>query len=185
MQKEPSPLHVNKSLAELENLIMNGLYILDDDVLGMLLQVKIYIMNLNMFSNILRGYYDHKQNGSGEEDIKQISELYFHHLSILLNVEYQKMIEKLQEMVIYKASKPRFERKDKDYRKIKTRKRLQNKALNKTILITKFPQLLHALASLSSAYFQESEEERDNTLKEFFTYAVNIIEWSPLKKETN
>ena len=47
----------------------------------------------------------------------------------------------------------------------------------KTILITKFPQLLHALASLSSAYFQESEEERDNTLEEFFTYAVNIIEW--------
>ncbi|MDD4436564.1 MAG: DUF3006 domain-containing protein [Tissierellia bacterium] len=116
---------INKSLVELENLIMNGLYVLDDDVLGMLLQIKIYIVNLNMFSGILRGYYDNKEN----------------------------------------------------YRKIKTRQRLQSKALDKTILRNKFPQLIHALASLCSAYFQESEEQRDNTLKGFFAYAVDILEW--------
>ena len=87
------------------------------------------------------------------------------------------MIEKLQEMVIHKASKPKFERKEKNYRKTKTRQRLRNKALDKTILRNKFPQLIHALASLCSAYFQESEEQRDNTLKGFFAYAVDILEW--------
>lgn len=190
---------INKSLVELENLIMNGLYVLDDDVLGMLLQIKIYIVNLNMFSGILRGYYDNKENNSKRtlgdnrreennedkkeikivtsEDIDQISECYFQHLSILLNNEYQNMIEKLQEMVIHKASKPKFERKEKNYRKIKTRQRLQSKALDKTILRNKFPQLIHALASLCSAYFQESEEQRDNTLKGFFAYAVDILRW--------
>lgn len=70
-------------------------------------------------------------------------------------------------MVIHKASKPKFERKEKNYRKIKTRQRLQSKALDKTILRNKFPQLIHVLASLCSAYFQESEEQRDNTLKGF------------------
>lgn len=190
---------INKSLVELENLIMNGLYVLDDDVLGMLLQIKIYIVNLNMFSGILRGYYDNKENNSKKtlgdnrreennedkkeiksvtsEDTDQISECYFQHLSILLNNEYQNMIEKLQEMVIHKASKPKFERKEKNYRKIKTRQRLQSKALDKTILRNKFPQLIHALASLCSAYFQESEEQRDNTLKGFFAYAVDILRW--------
>jgi hypothetical protein len=34
-----------------------------------------------------------------------------------------------------------------------------------------------ALASLCSAFFQESEEQRDNTLKGFFAYAVDIPEW--------
>jgi len=152
-----------------------------------------------MFSGILRGYYDNKENNSKKtlgdnrreennedkkevkiataKDINKISECYFQHLSILLNNEYQNMIEKLQEMVIHKASKPRFERKEKNYRKIKVRKRLQNKALDKTILRNKFPQLIHALASLCSAYFQESEEQRDNTLKGFFAYAVDILEW--------
>ncbi|TEB08199.1 hypothetical protein Psch_01754 [Pelotomaculum schinkii] len=188
-----------QALVKLENLTMNGLYILDDDVLGMLLQIKIYIMNLNMFSILLRGYYENKKNirkkilGDNRreennedrkevkiattEDINQISEYYFLHLSIVLNNEYQNMIDKLQEMVIHKASKPRFERKEKNYRKIKTRQRLQNKALDKTILINKFPQLIHALASLSSAYFQEFEEQRDNTLKEFLAYAVDILGW--------
>ena len=126
---------ITQALFELENLIMNGLYVLDDDVLGMLLQIKIYIVNLNMFSGILRGYYDNKENNSKKtlgdnrreennedkkeikivtsEDIDQISECYFQHLSILLNNEYQNMIEKLQEMVIHKASKPKFERKEK------------------------------------------------------------------------
>lgn len=190
---------INQALVELENLIMNSLYVLDDDVLGMILQVKIYIVNLNMFSIILRGYYDNKRNSkkktleyNGEEetdedrkdaevvtedDINQISELYFHHLSILLNNEYQDMIEKLQEMIMFKASKPKFERKEKNYRKIKTRRRLQNKALNKTILKKRFPELIHVLGSLSSAYFNESEEQSGNTLKGFFTYAVSIIEW--------
>ncbi len=190
---------INKSLVELENLIMNGLYVLDDDVLGMLLQIKIYIVNLNMFSGILRGYYDNKENNSKKtlgdnrreennedkkeikivtsEDIDQISECYFQHLSILLNNEYQNMIEKLQEMVIHKASKPKFERKEKKYRKIKTRQCLQSKALDKTILRNKFPQLIHALASLCSAYFHESEEQHDNTLKGFFAYAVDILRW--------
>lgn len=190
---------IGQVLVQLENLTMNGLYILDDDVLGMLLQIKIYIMNLNMFSIILRGYYDNKEYGSkkilGEnrregndidekevkvtitEDINQISEFYFHHLSILLNNEYQNVIEKLQEMVIHKSSKPKFERKEKNYRKIKTRRRLQNKALDKTILMNKFPQLIHALASLSSAHFQESEEQRDSTLKGFFAYVVVILGW--------
>jgi hypothetical protein len=185
---------ISQALIELENLTMNGLYILDDDVLGMLLQIKIYIMNLNMFSSILHGYYDNKGNDSKKileennedekvvkiittEDINKISELYFHHLSILLNNEYQNMIEKLQEMVIHKASKPKFERKEKNYRKIRTRRRLQNKALDKTILRNKFPQLIHALASLCSAYFQESEEQRNNTLKGFFAYAVDILGW--------
>lgn len=87
------------------------------------------------------------------------------------------MIEKLQEMVIHKASKPKFEWKEKNYRKIKTRQRLQSKVLDKTILRNKFPQLIHALASLCSAYFQESEEQRDNTLKGFFAYAVDILRW--------
>lgn len=190
---------ISQALLKLENLTMNGLYILDDDVLGMLLQIKIYIMNLNMFSTILRGYYGDKEivckrilqdNGRKEnnedekelniatsEDINQISDFYFHHLSILLNDEYQKMIEKLQKMIIHKASKPKFERKEKNYRKIKTRQRLQNEALGKTILMDQFPQLIHALASLSSAYFQESEEQRDNTLKKFFAYAVDILGW--------
>jgi hypothetical protein len=183
-----------QALVELENLTMNGLYVLDDDVLGMLLQIKIYIMNLNMFSSILRGYYDNKENDSKKileennedekvvkttttKDIDQISKLYFHHLSILLNNEYQNMIEKLQEMVIHKASKPKFERKEKNYRKIKTRRRLQNKALDKTILRNKFPQLIHMLASLCSEYFQESEEQRNNTLNGFFDYAVDILNW--------
>lgn len=187
---------IKQALTELENLTMDGLYVLDDDVLGMLLQIKIYILNLNMFSTILHGYYDNKENvryvvGNRQEnnegpkevkpatadDINQISELYFHHLSILLNNEYQNMIERLQEMVIHKASKPKFERKEKNYRKIKTRRRLQDKALDKTILKSKFPQLLHALASLCSAYFQESEEYRDNTIKEIFSYAVDILGW--------
>lgn len=190
---------ISQVLIELENLTMDGLYILDDDVLGMLLRIKIYILNLNMFSSILRGYYDNKENVSKEilvsnrqennedekevkiavtpDDINQISELYFHHLSILLNNEYQNMIEKLQKMVVHKSSKPRFERKEKNYRKIKTRRRLQDKALDKTILRSKFPQLLHALASLCSAYFQESEEQSDITLKEFFDYALDILGW--------
>lgn len=190
---------ISQALVELENLTMDGLYILDDDVLGMLLRIKIYILNLNIFSSILRGYYDNKENVSKEilvgnrqennedekevkiaattDDINQISELYFHHLSILLNNEYQNMIEKLQEMVIDKASKPKFERKERNYRRIKTRRRLQDKALDKTILRSKFPQLVHALASLCSAYFQESEEQRDITLKGFFSYAVDILGW--------
>lgn len=190
---------ISQALIELENLTMNGLYVLDDDVLGMLLQIKIYIMNLNTFPTLLRGYYESKENGSKKtlgdsgqeennedkkevkiataEDINQISELYFHHLSILLNNEYQNMIERLQEMVIRKASKPKFERKEKNYRKIKTRQRLLDKALDKTILANKFPNLIHALASLYSAYFQESEEQRNNTLKEFFAYAVDILGW--------
>lgn len=189
---------IRQALTELENLTMYGLYVLDDDVLGMLLHIKIYILNLNMFSTILRGYYENKENVSEEilvgnkqennegqkevkiattNDINQISELYFHHLSILLNNEYQNMIEKLQEMVIHKASKPKFERKEKNCRKIKTRRRLQDKALDKTIIRSKFPQLLHALASLCSAHFQESEELQDNTIKEFLTYAVDILGW--------
>lgn len=189
---------ISQALVELENLTMNGLYVLDDDVLGMLLRIKIYILNLNMFSLILHGYYDNKEsvskeilvgnrqeNNQGEnevktatrDDINQISELYFHHLSILINNEYQNMIEKLQEMVIHKAAKPKFERKEKNYRRIKTRRRLQDKALDKTILRSKFPQLLHALASLCSAYFQESEEQRNITLKGFFSYAVDILGW--------
>jgi hypothetical protein len=190
---------IRQALVELENLAMNGLYVLDDDVLGMLLQIKIYIMNLNTFPALLRGYYESKENGSKKtlgdsgqeennedekevkiattEDINQISELYFHHLSILLNNEYQNMIEKLQKMVIRKASKPKFERKEKNYRKIKTRQRLLDKALDNTILANKFPNLIHALALLYSAYFQESEEQRNNTLKEFFAYAVDILGW--------
>lgn len=190
---------ISQALIELENLTMDGLYILDDDVLGMLLRIKIYILNLNMFSLILHGYYDNKESVSEQilvgnrqensedvnkvkiaattDDINQISELYFHHLSILLNNEYQNMIEKLQEMIIHKASKPKFERKEKNYRQIKTRRRLQDKALDKTILRNKFPQLLHALASLCSAYFQESEEQRDITLKGLFSYAVDILGW--------
>ena len=87
------------------------------------------------------------------------------------------MIEKLQKMVIRKASKPKFERKEKNYRKIKTRQRLLDKALDNTILANKFPNLIHALALLYSAYFQESEEQRNNTLKEFFAYAVDILGW--------
>lgn len=181
---------VGLALEELENFTMNGLYILDDDVLGLLLQIKIYIKNLNMFSSILRGYYDSREmlrENRGEcgkeskiasvEDRDQISKLYFHHLSIIVNNEYQDMIGELQELVIHKASKPKFERKEKNYRKIKTRRRLQDKALNKTILRAKFPQLLHILASLSSAYFQESDEQRKITIKGFFDYAVDILKW--------
>jgi len=121
---------ISETLEKLENLTMKGLYILDDDVLGMLLQIKIYIMNLNMFSVILHGYFMKKEidskniinvnkqiesdNNIGiSETINQISDFYFHHLSILLNNEYQKMIEKLQKMVIVKASKAKFERKEK------------------------------------------------------------------------
>lgn len=176
---------MSQVLDELENLAMNGLYILDDDVLGMLLQIKIYIMNLKMFSIILRGYYVNKQNDKDErkaqiitpEDIDQISDFYYHHLSIFLNNEYQNMIVKLQEMVIKKASKPKFERKEKNYRKIKTRRRLQKKALDKTLLMGKFPQLILALASLSSAHFQETKEEGRRTTEEFFQYAIDILEW--------
>ncbi len=176
---------MSQVLDELENLAMKGLYILDDDVLGMLLQIKIYIMNLKMFSIILRGYYVNKQNDKDErkapiitpEDIEQISAFYYHHLSIFLNNEYQNMIVKLQEMVIKKASKPKFERKEKNYRKIKTRRRLQKKALDKTLLMGKFPQLILALASLSSAHFQETKEEGRRTTEEFFKYAIDILEW--------
>jgi len=190
---------ISETLEKLESLTMNGLYILDDDVLGMLLQIKIYIKNLNMFSIILRGYFNKKENGSknilkvnkqedndvNESDanvrtsgtINQISDFYFHHLSILLNNEYQNMIKKLQKMVIDKASKPKFERKEKNYRKIRTRQRMREKALDKTILMNKFPQLILALASVSAVHFQETEEQQDNMIKEFFEYANRILEW--------
>ena len=176
---------ISQALFELENLTIKGLYILDDDVLGMLLQIKIYIMNLNMFSKILRGYYGNKEYDKDQEkvkiitpkDINQISDFYFHHISIFLNNEYQNMIGKLQKMVIKKASRPKFEHKEKNYRKIKTRQRLQNKALDKTLLMNKFPQLIQALALLSSEYFQETEEQRSNTLKEFFEYVIDILKW--------
>jgi antitoxin component HigA of HigAB toxin-antitoxin module len=185
---------ISETLEKLENLTMKGLYIIDDDVLGMLLQIKIYIMNLNMFSVILHGYFKKKEIDSKNtinvnkqiesddnigisETINQISDFYFHHLSILLNNEYQKMIEKLQKMVIVKASKPKFERKEKNYRKIRTRRRLQEKALDKTILKNKFPQLIHALASVSAVHDQETEDQQDIMIKEFFEYAIEILEW--------
>lgn len=180
---------IGQALAELETITMNGLYILDDDVLGLLLQIKIYILNLNMFSTILRGYYgidefsgENNEHQIGEkivsgEDVDQISEFYFHHLSIFLNHEYQGMIGSLQEMVLNKASKPKFERKEKNYRKIKTRQRLQDRALNKTILRNNFPQLILALASTSSAFLQETDDKRDKTIKGFFDYALDILNW--------
>jgi len=185
---------IGETLEKLENLAMKGLYILDDDVLGMLLQIKIYIMNLNMFSVILRGYFKKIEIGSkniinvnkqADNDvnvetsgmINQISDFYFHHLSILLNNEYQNMIEKLQKMVIVKASKPKFERKEKNYRKIRTRRRLQEKAIDKTILMNKFPQLIHALASVTAVHVQETEDQQEIMIKEFFEYAIEILEW--------
>lgn len=172
---------ITQALFKLENLTMNGLYILDDDVLGMLLQIKIYIKNLVVFSVILRGYYvkieKEREKIVTAEDINQILDLYFNDLSILLNNEYQNMIKKLQNMVIGKAAKPKFERKEKNYRKFKTRQRFQIKALNKTILVKKIPQLLDALALLNSAYLQESEEQRDKTIKELRNYAYDILRW--------
>ena len=189
-----SEKEIGETLEKLENLAMKGLYILDDDVLGMLLQIKIYIMNLNMFSVILRGYFkkieisskniitvnkqaDNDVNVETSRMINQISDFYFHHLSILLNNEYQSMIEKLQKMVIVKASKPKFERKEKNYRKIRTRRRLQEKAIDKTILMNKFPQLIHALASVTAVHVQETEDQQEIMIKEFFEYAIEILEW--------
>jgi hypothetical protein len=189
-----SEKEIGETLEKLENLAMKGLYILDDDVLGMLLQIKIYIMNLNMFSVILRGYFkkieigckniinvnkqaDNDVDAETSEMINQISDFYFHHLSILLNNEYQNMIEKLQKMVIVKASKPKFERKEKNYRKIRTRRRLQEKAIDKTILMNKFPQLIHTLASLTAVHVQETEDQQEIMIKEFFEYAIEILEW--------
>ena len=198
---------VKKVLDKLETLVMRGLYILDDDVLGMLLQIKIYIMNLNIFSIILNGYYDNKKNNNKitldvkrkeeiakdkklvqtitSEDIIQISDFYYHNLSILLNNEYQKMIEKLQKMLMQKSSKPKFERKEKNYRKIRTRQRLQKKALRNKILKSKFPQLIMALASFNSAYFQETDEQREKTIKIFLDYSKEILEWKDKGKLHN
>lgn len=172
-----TPEKIKGALFKLENLSMNGLYILDDDVLGMILQVKIYIKNLDFFNIILNGYYDTKKQPTDEE-LKEIGKFYFHHLSILLNNEYQTMIKKLQKLIIEKSSKPKFEHKEKDYRKVKTRQNLQTKALEKTILMNRFPHLIHGLASLYSAHFNETEEERSNTIKSFLEYTMDIAKWN-------
>lgn len=171
-----TPEKIKEALLKLENLSMNGLYILDDDVLGMILQVKIYIKNLDFFNIILNGYYDTKKY-SKDKDIREIGKFYFHHLSILLNNEYQTMIKTLQKLIIEKSSKPKFEHKEKDYRKIKIRQHLQDKALEKTILMNKFPHLIHGLASSCSAHFNETEEERKNTIESFLEYAIDIAKW--------
>ena len=169
-----TPKKIKEALFKLEDLSTNGLYVLDDDVLGMILQIKIYIKNLDFFNVIINGYYDTKKY-SKDKDVKEIGEFYFHHLSILLNNEYQDMIKKLQKLIIEKSSKPKFEHKEKDYRKIKTRQHLQAKALEKTILMNQLPHLLHGLASLCSAHFNETQEERNNTIESFLEYAINIV----------
>ena len=54
------------------------------------------------------------------------------------------------------------------------RQHLQDKALEKTILMNKFPHLIHGLASSCSTHFNETEEERKNTIESFLEYAIDI-----------
>lgn len=171
-----SPEKIKETLFDLEDISINGLYVLDDDVLGMILQIKIYVKNLDFFNILLKGYYDDKDY-IGEEDIREIGEFYYHHLSILLNNEYQEIIGKLEKLVIMKSTKPKFEHKEKDYRQIKTRQKIQREALEKTILKKQLPQLIHLLASLCSEHLKETQEERESTIKDFMNYTIDIVSW--------
>jgi len=37
--------------------------------------------------------------------------------------------------------------------------------------------MIHALASVSAVHVQETEDQQDIMIKEFFEYAIEILEW--------
>lgn len=169
---------IDKQLAELENLTANGLYILDDDTLGQLLTVKIYVKNLRMYADLLDGYIRSisKEKVFPEKELKETLDIFYTYLSVFTYNDYQKLISALSKSVETKSSKPRFERKEKNYRKIRTRQRIQDEVFENTWLSNNFPNLVHALILIYIDHGSIPDEECEEFAKGMFKYTLKILD---------
>ena len=169
---------IDKQLTELENLTANGLYILDDDTLGQLLAVKIYVKNLRMYADLLEGYVKcfSRNEAFPSKEIKETLNIFYTYLSVFTYNDYQKLIYELSKSAEAKSSKPRFERKEKNYRQIRTRQKIQDKVFENTWLSNNFPKLVHALILIYIDYGSVPDEEREEFAKGMFKYTLKILE---------
>ncbi len=168
---------IDTQLTELENLTANGLYILDDDTLGQLLTVKIYVKNLRMYADLLDGYIRSisKEKVISEKELKETLDIFYTYLSVFTYNDYQKLISELLKLVEAKSSKPRFERKEKNYRKIRTRQRIQDEVFENTWLSNNFPNLVHALILIYIDHGSIPDDECEEFAKGMFKYTLKIL----------
>lgn len=98
------------------------------------------------------------------------------YLSVFTYKDYQKLISMLSKSVETKSSKPRFERKEKNYRKIRTRQQIQDKVFENTWMSNNFPKLVHALILIYIDHGSVPDEEREEFAKGMFKYTLKILE---------
>ena len=84
----------------------------------------------------------------------------------------------LSKLVETKSSKPRFERKEKNYRKIRTRQQIQDKVFENTWLSNNFPKIVHALILICIDHGSVSDEECEEFAKGMFNYTLKILDIS-------
>ncbi len=169
---------VDRQLAELENITANGLYILDDDTLGQLLTLKIYVKNLRMYAELLEGYIGSISNKKefSNQTIKETLDTFYTYLSVFTYCDYQKLIDVLLNSVEAKSSKPRFERKEKNYKKIRTRQKIQDMIFENTWLSNNFPRLVHALVLIYIDHGSVPDDECEEFAKGMFIYTLKILD---------
>ena len=169
---------IDRQLTKLENLTADGLYILDDVTLGQLLTVKIYVKNLRMYADLFEGYIRSisKENEFPEKELKEALDIFYTYLSVFTYNDYQKLISVLSKSVEAKSSKPRFERKEKNYRKIRTRQKIQDEVFENTWLNNNFPNLVHALILIYIDRGLVPDEECEEFAKGMFRYTLKILD---------
>ena len=114
-------------LESLDRFCVKGIYILDDDTLQSLLSLKIYFMNYQIFANLLDDYELCNGKRVDEDVRKRVKEMFYQYYSVVCAKDYEKVVRNLEMTIHKKRTQLKLERHGKNYRKIRTRKKLQDK----------------------------------------------------------
>lgn len=162
-------------LESLDQFCIKGIYILDDDTLQSLLSLKIYIMNYQMFSDLLDGY-ELRNGRSVEEDIrKRVKEMFYQYYSVVCAQDYEEVVRKLERNIHKKRTQLKLERHGKNYRKIRRRKKLQDELWKRSDFVRYLPNGLMLMAIILCQELEYDGEMLELELGHWTKYLEHIM----------
>lgn len=162
-------------LKELESFSTKGLYILDDDVQGALLKLKVYMMNYHMFADLIECYLQSHPEKFPGEVCEHVKEIFFQYYSLVVAEEYDGVVASLEEMIQRKRSSVRFERSGKNYRNVRRRKKLRNSLLDSSVLCGNMVNALHLIGLILATEMGWGDEEAASGIKDWMSYVLDIV----------
>lgn len=168
------PTRAQAYLHTVEKLCSKGLYILDDDVLGKLLQLKIYLMNYLMFGTMIDGYVA-ASAGIPAQVGERVKKTFYEYFSLVIAREYEGWVEQIDATIQKKQARVRFEPRKKDYRKPRQRKKLQSALWKDSTLYDNTASAFFLIGLIFGTELSWEDEQLQTGMADWMRYISSVM----------